>query len=251
MPRYALVKVLAHEIDRYTPLTSTEVYFAVQVLGGVPVGPTMDARLTVMPRSRLDGIVRKALELGVDVASVDVVDSQGRPQGIDLLPTSVSVQRDKRTRTVRNGLVASALILLLACMSAWVQRSEQALEARRAQLADIRANALQVDAMRKQLQARSEVERALRLRETQRLGSVALLDLLTRCVPEQAWLDSLRVGAEGQLVLTGTSSRASDLPAYMSECAGLLKAGLQGGIQPEPGTGRERFTLHARLPGGE
>ncbi|MCM8915451.1 hypothetical protein LJD21_25085 [Pseudomonas inefficax] len=242
---------MAHEIDRYTPFTGDEVYFAVQALAAVPPGAPMDVRLTVIPRCRVDDIVHQALELGIEVASIDVLDSHGQPQGIDLLPASASAQQCKRARSVRHGLLASALILVLACMSAWVERREQALEVRRSQLSDIRASALQVDAMRKQLQARSELERALRLREAQRLDSVALLDLLSRCIPEQTWLDSLRVDADGQLVLGGTSARASDLPAQISECAGLLKAGLQGGIQPEPATGRERFTLHARLPGGE
>jgi len=250
MPRHALGKVMAHEIDRYTPFTSDEVYFDVRVLGAVPLG-TMDVRLTVIARSRLDDIVCQAQRLGIEVASVDVLDSHGQPQGIELLSASAFAQLAKRASAVRHGLLASALILALACMSAWVERREQALEVRRAQLADIRSSALQVDAMRKQLQARTELERALRLREAQRLGSVAQLDLLTRCVPEQTWLDGMRADADGQLVLTGTSSRASDLPAQMSECAGLLKATLQGGIRPEPETGREHFTLHARLPGSE
>lgn len=250
MPSHALGKVMAHEIDRYTPFTRDEVYFDARILSVVPAG-SMDVRLTVVARSRLDGIVAQARALGIEVASVDVVDGHGHPRGIELLPPSASVQLARRVNAIRYGLLATALVLAVACMSAWVERREQALQVRRAQLADLRASALQVDAMRKQLQARSEVERALRLREAQRLDSVALLDLLTRCVPEQTWLDSLRVDGEGELVLIGTSSRASDLPTHMSECAGLLKAGLQGGIQPEPATGRERFTLHARLPGGE
>jgi general secretion pathway protein L len=250
MPRHALGKVMVHEIDRYTPFSHDEVYFDVRVLGAVPPG-TQDVRLTVIARSRLDDIVCQAQGLGIEVASVDVLDSHGQPQGIELLSASASVQQAKRASAIRQGLLASSLILTLACMSAWVERREQALEVLRAQLVDIRASALQVDAMHKQLQARIELERTLRLREAQRLGSVALLDLLTRCLPEQAWLDGLRVDADGQLVLTGTSSRASELPAQMGECAGLLKPTLLGGIQPEPETGREHFTLQARLPGGE
>lgn len=251
MPSHALVKVMAHEIDRYTPFTGDQVYFAVRTLAVMPPESPMAVRLTAIPRSHLDGIVHQALALGIEVASIDVLDSNGQPQGINLLPVSASALQAKRERAIGRGLLASALILVLACMNAWLERREQALEVQRTQLADIRVRALQVDAMRKQLQARSELERALRLREAQRLDSVALLDLLTRCVPEQTWLDSLRVDADGQLVLSGTSGRASDLPAQMSECAGLLQAGLRDGIQPEPATKRERFTLHARLPGGQ
>lgn len=250
MPRHALGKVMTHEIDRYTPFTSNEVYFYVRTLGAVPIN-TLDVRLTVIARSRLDDIVRQAKRMGIEVTSVDVLDSHGQPQGIELLSVSPAAQAYKRASAVRHVLLTSAFILGVACMSAWIERREQALEVQRAQLADIRSSALQVDAMRNQLQTRTELERALHLRETQRLGSVALLDLLTRCVPEQTWLDNMRVDADGQLVLTGTSSRASDLPAQMSECVGLQKATLQGGIQPEPETGREHFTLHARLPGSE
>ncbi|MCS5516966.1 hypothetical protein NWF32_24770 [Pseudomonas qingdaonensis] len=250
MPRHVLRKVMAHEIDRYAPFASDEVYFDVRVLGAVPAG-TMNVRLTVIARSRLDDIVCQVGKLDIEVTSVDVLDCHGEPQGIELLSASPSAGVAKRTSAVRHGLVASALILALVCMSSWVERREQALEARRAQLVDVRSSALQVDAMRKQLQARTELERALRLREAQRLSSVALLDLLTRCVPEQTWLEGMRADADGLVVLTGTSSRASDLPAQISECAGLLKATLQGGIQPELATGREHFTLHARLPGGE
>lgn len=251
MPKHALAKVMAHEIDRYTPLTRDEVYFAVRALATMPLDSTMDVRLTVIPRIHLDGIVHQALGLGIEVTSIDILDSHGQPQGINLLPVSASAQQGLRTRAIRNGLLASSLMLVLACMSAWVERREQALEVRRTQLADIRAGAMQVDAMRKELQARNELEHVLRLHEAQRLKSVALLDLLSRCVPEHTWLDSLQVETDGQLVLSGSSVRASDLPAQMSECAGLLRAGLQGGIQPEPATGREHFTLHARLPGGD
>jgi general secretion pathway protein L len=250
MPRQALRKVLAYEIDKYTPFTDEQVYFAVRRMADIPPDE-MSARLIVVARSRLDAIVQEAQAMGCEIAGVDVLDSDGVAQGIDLLPVGGHGRKASRERAVRFAALIGTALLALACMNAWIERGERALEVRRTQLAELRTRALQVDAMRKQLQARADVERALHLRESQRLSSVELLDLLTRCVPEQTWLDELLVDTSGQLSLSGSSTRASELPALLSECAGLSKARLEGGIQPERETGREHFTLLAQLPAGE
>ncbi|WP_157969785.1 PilN domain-containing protein [Pseudomonas huaxiensis] len=247
MSLHAARQVLLFELDKYTPFTPTQVCFDVCLLPG-GASQSMWINLVMIERERLDGIVREALALSIEAGWVDVCDPVGRPLGLDLLSGTVHGRARRQARLVRRLLKAACVMLALATLNAWVERREQALETRREELSRARASALEVDGMRKQWQARVEMERAFQLNEEQRLTSVAMLDLLTRCLPEQTWLDSLQASRDGRLQLSGSSERASDLPELLNECAGLRKAVLQGGIQPDRESGRERFTLQARWP---
>lgn len=247
LSRPALRKVLSFELDRYTPFTPEQVHFDAQVRAGATPGQNR-VRLVLIERARLAQQLSEAHALGLQVAAVDVTDEHGAGRGLELLPQTAEARARQRVGWLRTGLMGASGVLLLACLDAWVVHRTQALEARATQLAQLRQQAQQVDAMRKQLQARNSLERALRQRESQRLGSVALLDLLSRCVPEDTWLEELRLNADGSLLFSGSSRQASGLPAQLGQCAGLEKVTFQGGIQPDRTSRLERFTLHAQRP---
>ncbi|WMD20206.1 PilN domain-containing protein [Achromobacter seleniivolatilans] len=249
LPRNSLGKVMAYEIDKYSPFVVEQAYFAVRVKERLKPD-LIRVELFVIGRSQLDSIIELIQAKGVAVAGVDVQRADGRPQGIDLLPISPRMRRDRCVKRMRIGLIASIFALALACLSAWVERGERALEIRRTQLAELRVVAKKVEGMRQKLRARDEMERALSLRESQRITSVAFLDMMTRCIPELTWLDAMRIDPDGGVRISGSSDRASDLPAQLSTCASLRQASLEGEIQLEPQTQRERFTLRAQLPEG-
>ncbi len=249
LPRNLLGKMMAYEIDKYSPFTVEQAYFAVRMKECLKPN-LIRAELFVIGRSQLDSIIELVQAKGMAVAGVDVQGSDGLPQGIDLLPISPRTRRDRCVKRMRVGLTASMFALALACLSAWVERGERALEIRRTQLTELRAVAKKVDGMRHKVRARDEMERALSLRESQRITSVAFLDMMTRCIPEQTWLDAMRIDPDGGVRISGSSDRASDLPPQLSTCARLHQASLEGGAQLEPQTQRERFTLRAQLPEG-
>ncbi|MDH0648597.1 type II secretion system protein GspL [Pseudomonas sp. GD03858] len=243
-PRRVLRKVMAYELDKLTPYTAQQACFDI-VVGD-------DAQhLVLVERLRLEAILQRLEAEGVQVLRVDVQDEAGAARGLDLVPDGCHARAARRQRAWRGGLLAVIAILLIACQQAWIDHRERALELRREQLAELRTRALQVDGMRKQLQSRQALERALQLQAAQRLSSAAMLDLLSRCLPQDSWLEHLQLAEDGSLSLSGGSPRASALPAVLGECAGLGKVTFKGGIQADAETGLEHFTLQARRPEGE
>ena len=74
----------------------------------------------------------------------------------------------------------------------------------------------------------------------------ALLDDLTRRLPEDTYLERLQI-ENGQVQLQGQAKEAAKLISLLSNSTCLGDPRLQGQIQPDPRTGKERFQITADL----
>ena len=73
-----------------------------------------------------------------------------------------------------------------------------------------------------------------------------MLDL-TGCLGPDTWVEQLEVAADGAVSITGQSAKASALITRVKACRTLADAQFQGIIQADEKTGKERFSLRARL----
>jgi general secretion pathway protein L len=140
---------------------------------------------------------------------------------------------------------------LLLIAVTWVGNREQKLADMNEQVAQLRVRAMEVDAMRTQLQKRTEMETTLGLQNARKQTSVELLNELTSCISADTWLDQLDVRADGTVIVSGLSRKASALTSELMRCVSLDRAEFQGGIQPEHNSDMERFNIQAyrRVPG--
>jgi general secretion pathway protein L len=74
--------------------------------------------------------------------------------------------------------------------------------------------------------------------------TVALLDDLSRRLPEDTYLERLQIEG-GKAQLQGQSKEAAKLIALIGASDCLANPSLQGQIQPDPRTGKERFQITA------
>jgi general secretion pathway protein L len=74
--------------------------------------------------------------------------------------------------------------------------------------------------------------------------TVALLDDLSRRLPEDTYLERLQIDG-GKAQLQGQSKEAAKLIALIAASDCLANPSLQGQIQPDPRTGKERFQITA------
>lgn len=253
LPRQAganLRAVVGYELDKYTPFTAQQLYFDVRAQAADTPG-WLDVQLLVIPRERLDQVVQQAQAEGLQVTRVDALDAAGQPYTMNLMPAHARDREAQRMQRLKGAFAAAVGLLLVVCLVTWLGNREQALLDMQAEVAQLRGRALQVDAMRKQVLARAETDRALQRQGRERQTSVALLNQLTTCLPADTWLEQLELRADASVRLSGASRQASSLPGQLARCAGLDQASFQGGLQPERDTGLERFTLVAqRRPPG-
>ncbi|WP_458131704.1 type II secretion system protein GspL [Pseudomonas sp. R3-41] len=245
-----LKSVLTFELDKYTPFKAEQIYFDARSRASENQA-LLQISLVLIERSRLDVAVQSVEAQGVRVVSVDAMDETGRPYGVDLLPRQHRDIRATRLRYTKYALSVGIGFLVLLLMMTWVGNCEKELIEMREQVVSLRTRAMEVDRMRKQLQERTEIEKALVLQDKQKQTSVAFLNELTNCVPTDTWLEQLEMHLDGSVTLSGLSRQSNLLPAELMRCAGLEKATFQGGIQPDRESGLERFNIvaHRRKAG--
>ena len=80
----------------------------------------------------------------------------------------------------------------------------------------------------------------------QRPTTVEVIDELTRRLPDGTYLEKLSID-DDELMLIGLSREAAALIGQLQDTELWASPALAGALQPDPGSGRDRFTLVAEL----
>ncbi len=250
MPRAAAAdprKVVGFELDRQTPFKPEQLHYDVQVASGPAPAGQLALDLYAAPRAELDPVLERLAAIGVRPDAIDVQVMDGRLAGVDLLPPGRRPRRvDKRRRW--NGILAAACMLLVVLVLAqWLDNRHAALARMRDEVDAMRAQATRSEQLRSQLDAALAASKFLVKRKTQNPPPLAVLDELTRRLPPDAWLDAMTLDESGGLDIRGEADKAASLVDTLSSSKLLGEPKLQGVIQPDPATGKERFELVARV----
>jgi len=173
--------------------------------------------------------------------------ADGRLAGIDLMPPA---QRPHRVdRRFRANLILGLVCILLAVLvlSQWLANRRAALADMQDEVQAMRAKATQSEQLRAQLTGALAASKFLVKRKSENPSALAVLDDLTRRLPSTAWLDALTLDDSGGLDIKGEAAKAAALVDTLSSSRLLQEPKLQGVIQPDPATGKERFELVARV----
>lgn len=236
--------VVAFEIDRQTPFAVADVHYDARIVERK--GDQLDAELVVVPRAALDAALASLGNVAGTIEGVDMAGADGAPLGINLL---AEAQRSRRVDRWRAWNWAFAMIAVVAvAMAMWqllanrrtvadafaVQADARALEARgvateKRQLVDL-------------VEGMAFLQRARATRPT----TVEVLDELGRRLPDSTYLEKLSI-ENTQILLIGQSSEASALVGQLEGSELWRSPALTGALQPDPRTGRDRFTLTAQL----
>ena len=240
-----LRQVLAFEMDRQTPFKADQIYFDSRVLGRDASGRNLQVELVLLPRAQLDQEIG-ALPTGSVLDAVDswrTIPGAGR-RHINLLPAERRARRRDMRLPLNLGLVALAFILLFVNMDESLTNRAAAVEAMRAEVDKSNNEARQVAALRKTLA--DSIAGANFLSDKKRNGplTVALLDDLSRRLPEDTYLERLQI-ENGEAQLQGQAKEAAKLIALLGNSTCIGNPRLQGQIQPDPRTSKERFQITA------
>ncbi|MGN6520636.1 MAG: PilN domain-containing protein [Dokdonella sp.] len=243
-----LRQVLSFEMDRQTPFKADQVYFDSRVLGHDASGRNVQVELVLIPRAQLD---QELAALPAAAAELDAVDSWNTAAGVgrrgtNLLPPERRTRRRDMRLPLNLGLAVLALVLLVVNMDESLANRAAALEAMQGEVDKAGNEAKQVAALRKTLA--DSISGANFLTDKKRKGplTVALLDDLTRRLPEDTYLERLQIENK-QVQLQGQANEAAKLIALLGASPCLGNPGFQGQVQPDARTGKERFQITADL----
>ena len=244
--RANLHQVMAFEMDRQTPFSAAQVYYAVRELAQPAAPGRCSVELLAVRRDTLDPLLARLRALGITVDAVDLAQDAGR-LGVDLLPPEQASHRTRPRLRLNLLLAAACVALLLLAMGSWLHNRESSLAQMQAQVEAMRGEAQQVAGLRKQLQDDAGAAGFLAQRKAQRATVLGVLLDLTKRLPSSAWLERFSIDDNGQIGFQGQSPQAAKLLDLLKGSPLLDNANFQGSIQSDPSTGKERFYMVAQL----
>ncbi len=240
-------KVVGYELDRQTPFKPDQLYYDVRVSRATAPAGQVALDLFAAPRAGLDPMLERLAALGAQPDAIDVADASGALAGVDLLPATRRPRRPDKRRRWNWALGAACVLLLVLVLAQWLGNRRAALAHMQAEVDAMRTRATQSEQLRAQLTAALAASKFLVKRKAENPPPLAVLDELTRRMPATAWLDMLTLDDSGGLDIKGEAAKAAALVDTLGGSKMLGEPKLQGVIQPDPATGKERFELVARV----
>lgn len=237
--------VLSFEIDRQTPFAATDVAFDARVLRRRADGQ-LEVDLVVVPLTRLQARRDALGPLAATLAGVDLAGTDGVPVGVNLLPPAQRRHVADPWRVWNLGLAALAVFAVVLALWQVLDNRRDAADEFQAALAPRVAQARQAATDRQALAAMVSGQAFLDRSRAARPTNVELLDELTRRLPDGTWLEKVSI-EEDRLVVIGLSNDASGLVRRMEPSPLWRSPALSGALQPDPRSGRDRFSLVAEL----
>ena len=239
-----LREVVGFEIDRQTPFNAAQVHYDVRMLGRR--GDRIEVELVAVPRAALDRALARLGTLATTLAGVDVVDGNGEPLGVNLLPAAVRSRREDPMRRWNVVLAVCAVAALVAAGAQMLHNRRAAADAL-AQAIDARIDeARRAATQRQQLVDLVDGMAFLERQRAARPAMVEVLDEVTTRLLDNSFLEKLSVQGD-QLTLVGLSADAPSLVGQMDGARSWRNPALAGALQSDPVTRRDRFSLTATL----
>jgi len=240
-------KVVGYELDRQTPFKPDQLYYDVRISPAPAPAGQVALDLYAAPRAELDPMLERLAGLGVHPDCVDVQAANDMLAGVDLLPAGRRPRRPDKRRRLNWILAAGCVLLVVLVLAQWLGNRRAALAKMQDEVDAMRTRATQSEQLRAQLTAAVAASQFLVKRKAENPPPLAVLDELTRRMPATAWLDAMTLDDSGGLDIKGEADKAAALVDKLGGSKVFGEPKLQGVIQPDPATGKERFELTARV----
>ncbi|MEP6634793.1 MAG: PilN domain-containing protein, partial [Luteimonas sp.] len=166
--------------------------------------------------------------------------------GVNLLPGAQRRRRADPWRAWNLALAAVAVIALAAGLWQMLANRRAAADTFATVTAQHAKDARRVATDKHELIDLVEGMRFLQATRAGRPTTVEILDELSRRLPDTTYLEKLSI-EDDRLLLIGLSSEASSLVQRLEGSKLWRSPALTGALQPDPRSGRDRFTLTAEL----
>lgn len=238
--------VVRFEIDRQTPFAPEAVMFDARLLGRRNGDGQLDVELVAAPRSTVEPQLERLGPLASRLAGIDVLDPDGLPRGVNLLDAAARGRQRDAWQAWNRVLAAVALMAVAAMLLTTLDNRRAAADALEAAVKERARPARSAAEQRRALAVLVEGQAFLDRRRAQAPAAVEVVDELTRRLPDGTYLEKLALEND-RMTLIGLSNDAASLVGRLQGSTLWRSPALAGALQPDPSTGRDRFTLTAEL----
>ncbi len=240
----SLERVVQFEMDRYTPFTAEEVFWAVQVRSRDREQGRMQAVITLIPRPALAAVLGALRALGV---APTVLEGQAAGGGGARL-LALGQRDERRARRQRRALVAAGGVcaaLAIGVAAVPFLRQSQAADAVETRIAALQPSLNQAEALRQKLAAEAAGSDAIQAEQALVGEPLQAIAALTQILPDNTYLTAL-VLQKRQLTIEGQSANAARLIGSLSADPVIRNAAF-GAPVTRSETGADLFSIKAEV----
>lgn len=238
-----LRQALAYEMDRHTPFRAEEVFFAWHDLSRDREAGQLAFELCVTPRKPVNAHIELLGRLGLAPSGVDVATDDG-VAGINLLPEALRYHIVNQQARVNWAIGTATVFLMIFVMAQSLWLREHQIQAIGEAIDNVRAEAMAVQQIRKQIDDASEAAGFLQSRKIQNGYKIEVLAELTRILPEDTFLDRLSMHEE-TTQMQGKSDNAQSLIELINASPYFENASFRGPTRLDNRSRKEIFDLSA------
>jgi general secretion pathway protein L len=242
-----LLQAVAYELDRYTPFTPEQVYFAVKPLEDGKNEPGyINVMLVLTPRETLDALYEdiKAAGMSPLFADYEVMpnDLEQRYDRYNLLPEHLREKTANTSRLIYTALVASVCLLLAAVLVLPVWFEYQTVNALQQKIGAIEKEAKGVRALQLEIDAMVDETRLLIAEKNAFPPVVDMLNSLSALMKDDTWLSYLQYSG-GHVQIQGESPAASALIGMLEDSEMFANARFVSPVTQDKASKQERFQI--------
>ena len=243
-----LSEVVAFEMDRRTPFKAADVYYDQRVVSRDTKAGRISVDLAVAPRKIVEDALSTAAEWRVSPDSVEIDEGDVQTaEPLNLMP--VRPRSGARTASaVRGLLVATVAGLMIAAVVIPLNQNRATAERLQDEVTQARAAAAEVEELRAELTRLVEGGQSIIDRKANQPLAIAVIDELTRLLPDTSWVFQLRIDTE-EVQVYGYSAAAAELIERFEDSELLDDAQFRSPVTRDARVGLERFHLSAKIRG--
>jgi general secretion pathway protein L len=234
-----LAQVLRVELDRLSPFKPEQVVYDYRIISGAKGEPRIGVELALARRDQVDAWLKRLREAG---APVDQVTWEGGWPHANLLAPAERPRRSKPLFDATKLLFAASLVLGVAVLVTPLWQKDRTLEGLEAEVRKARAQAVQVDELRQELERARRGSTEVLRQKWEQPQMLAMLRELTERIPDDTWVQSLEY-QNGEVQLRGESGQATRLIGLLEEAPGIDGVSFRSPVTQVARTGKERFNL--------
>ena len=238
-----LRQALAYEMDRHTPFQAEEVFYSWRILSRDRDASQLHFELFVTPRKQVEPQIEILKRLSLNPSGIDVSSEDGL-YGINLLPQVMRHRVVNRRARINWIMAAGVGILLVFVMAQSLWLREHQIQSVEDAIEDVRAEAMAVQQIRKQIEEANEAAGFLQAHKTLNGYKIEALAELTRILPADTFLDRLSAHAE-TTQMQGKSDNAQALIELINNSPYFENASFRGPTRLDNRSGKEIFDVSA------
>jgi general secretion pathway protein L len=226
------------------------VYYDYAVAKREPGKSAIGVTLVVIPRSAVDPLLDTLASADLAPTSLTIWGAsqtmQGALRAMELLPPARRQPVRSDGRRLRQVLVVLALALVLVAVALPLVHKHRQVQALESQVQAARTKASQAEQLRQEFEQLLAASNALVDQRKARPLAIAVLDEVTRILPDSTWLARLELNGS-KVKLQGESANASEVATLILASELFADARFDSPVTRVGTSARERFLISATI----